>query len=375
MFTTQYTKYKKTSPSDKSSQLSAVLKDNLEKNNAKINKARLSLISMVILALCKVQTVSFHKLALVFETNGKAESSLRRLQRFIADFDLCSDLMAKIIFGLLPEKNNLKLVIDRTNWKFGKQNINIFMLGIAYRGVAFPLIFSMLDKKGNSNWEERIALFNRFIRLFGKECIDCIMADREFVGEKWIAFLNQQKLRYYIRIRNNFKVTLPHNSSIIPVSWLFIGIKVGQIKHYPKIVKIKEEYCYLSATLTQKKGEKPELLIIISYNKNEQSFLNYRERWQIECCFKAMKSSGFDIENTHLQDLERIEKLLCLVMIAFIWCYKVGDYIDKNVKAIKIKKHGHRAKSVLKYGLEYISNILQNPYRKNFQQILKIFVM
>jgi hypothetical protein len=178
MFTTQYTKYKKTSPSDKSSQLSAVLKDNLEKNNAKINKARLSLISMVILALCKVQTVSFHKLALVFETNGKAESSLRRLQRFIADFDLCSDLMAKIIFGLLPEKNNLKLVIDRTNWKFGKQNINIFMLGIAYRGVAFPLIFSMLDKKGNSNWEERIALFNRFIRLFGKECIDCIMAAR-----------------------------------------------------------------------------------------------------------------------------------------------------------------------------------------------------
>jgi hypothetical protein len=29
----------------------------------------------------------------------------------------------------------------------------------------------------------------------------------------------------------------------------------------------------------------------------------------------------------------------------------------------------------LKYGLEYILNILQNPYRKNFKQILKIFVM
>jgi transposase len=150
---------------------------------------------------------------------------------------------------------------------------------------------------------------------------------------------------------------------------------VGQIKHYPKIVKINGECCYLSATLTQKRGEKPELLIIISYNKNEQSFLNYRERWQIETCFKAMKSSGFDIENTHLQDLERIEKLLCLVMIAFVWCYKVGDYLDRNVTSIKIKKHGHKAKSVLKYGLEYISNILQNPYRKNFKQILKIFVM
>jgi transposase len=126
-------------------------------------------------------------------------------------------------------------------------------------------------------------------------------------------------------------------------------------------VKINGEYCYLSATVTQKRGQKPELLIIISYNKNEESLLNYRERWQIETCFKAMKSSGFDIENTHLQNLDRVEKLLCLVMIAFVWCYKVGDYLDRNVTSIKIKNHGHRAKSLIKYGLEYISNILQNP--------------
>ncbi len=38
-------------------------------------------------------------------------------------------------------------------------------------------------------------------------------------------------------------------------------------------------------------------------------------------CFKAMKSSGFNIEKTHLQDIERIEKLIitdndcfCLVL-------------------------------------------------------------
>ena len=58
------------------------------------------------------------------------------------------------------------------------------MLGIAYKNVAFPLIFSLLNKKGNSNSEERISLIDRFIKLFGKDCIDCIMADREFVGEK-----------------------------------------------------------------------------------------------------------------------------------------------------------------------------------------------
>ena len=88
--------------------------------------------------------------------------------------------------------------------------------------------------------------------------------------------------------------------------------------NYPRIVKVNGVFCYLSATLSQKKGEKRERHIIISYNKDEQSFLNYKERWQLEKYFRAMKSSGFDIENTHLQEVERLEKLINLVMIAFV---------------------------------------------------------
>lgn len=51
----------------------------------------------------------------------------------------------------------------------------------------------------------------------------------------------------------------------------------------------------------------------------------YKVRWQIETLFKAFKSSGFNIEDTHLQKIDRHEKL---VMIAFVWCYNIGDYIN-----------------------------------------------
>ena len=50
-----------------------------------------------------------------------------------------------------------------------------------------------------------------------------------------------------------------------------------------------------------------------------------------------MKSSGFDIEKTHLQDIQRIEKLVLLVMITFAWAYKVRIYLHK-IKPILIKK-------------------------------------
>ena len=87
--------------------------------------------------------------------------------------------------------------------------------------------------------------------------------------------------------------------------------------------------------------------------------------------FKALKSSGFNIENTHLQDLERIEKLVALVFVAFVWCYKVGIYVDQFEQKIKIKKHGHRAKSLFKYGLDYIANILLNPQNQSNVDVFK----
>lgn len=64
----------------------------------------------------------------------------------------------------------------------------------------------MLDKRGDSNCEERIALVNRFIKFFETSCIDCLIADREFVGDDWVKFLNDKIIRYYILIRNNFKI-------------------------------------------------------------------------------------------------------------------------------------------------------------------------
>ncbi len=99
--------------------------------------------------------------------------------------------------------------MDRTDWKFGEFNINILMLGITYKGIAFPLIFSLLPKRGNSNWEERKKIMERFIRLFGAECIDCLVADREFIGKEWTGWLNSRRIRYYIRIRQNFRIVKP----------------------------------------------------------------------------------------------------------------------------------------------------------------------
>lgn len=158
----------------KSSELVLVLKEHF---GGIINLARIKFMSLFTISLCKVQTVNFERIANGFESGASPASSLRRIQRFIAKFDLSQDLIAQFIFALLPVKDNLCLSIDRSNWKFGSFDINIFMLGVCYKGLAFPLLFTMLPKRGNSNTEERIKLIERFINLFDKHRIDALLAD------------------------------------------------------------------------------------------------------------------------------------------------------------------------------------------------------
>ena len=75
--------------------------------------------------------------------------------------------------------------------------------------------------------------------------------------------------------------------------------------------------------------------------------------------FKAMKSAGFNMEDTHLTDLERVSKLLLMVMIAFVWCYNIGELVHRKIKPIRILKHGRKEKSIIRYGLDIVADYLQ----------------
>ena len=329
-----------------------------------MNLSRIKFLAHMIVALCKTQSVCFEKLALGFETEAQRGSNLRRIQRFMAEYLLDVNLIVRLIFKLLPHDPAYILTMDRTNWKFGQTNINILVIGIVYDGLAFPLLYTLIPKRGNSSTTERITLVNRYVDLFGKQTIAEILADREFVGEDWIKYLNQERIVYRLRLRNNFWVFDPRKQNNRKASWLFNSLEIGHSKYLSKIYYVNNQLCYLAAAKIKNKEGKTELQIIASFNQPEHAIESYKKRWQIETAFRALKSSGFNIKDTHLTDPKRIEKLLAIVLMAFLWAYKVGIYLNKKIKPIRILKHDNRAKSLFKYGLECITAVLLNPHKK-----------
>lgn len=335
------------------------------------NLARVKLLVSLICAVCKLQTVNFPKLAQGLGGNALFDSNLRRIQRFFAEFIVDSNLIAKIVFSLLPHTAPLRLSIDRTNWKFGKTDINIFAISVCYCGIGIPLLWTMLPKRGNSNQQERIDLINRYIRLFGILSIESILADREFIGDEWIGDLIKKGIHFYFRIKANMKINIPGKGEH-KAFWLFNSLPLYEAKHYYKIVQVGTQWMYISGLKTIDKKGKIEFVIIATFSFDPLTMTVYKDRWQIETMFKGLKSSGFNIECTHLTDLGRISKLLCVLCLAFIWAYLTGIYRHNFVTPIKIKKHGRRAYSFFKYGLIFISHALQSLIESEIHIITKI---
>lgn len=78
---------------------STILPENLAGYfGSKMNQYRIKFFSLIISALCKVQTVNFEKLVCSFDSEAKMESVLWRIQRFISEYALDIDLIGDLSF-------------------------------------------------------------------------------------------------------------------------------------------------------------------------------------------------------------------------------------------------------------------------------------
>lgn len=318
------------------------------------NKARIKFVTRFLLALYAVQTVNLSILATAFSGRAKEESNYKRLQRFLREFELPYAELAAFVVKLLGVEGPYTLALDRTNWKVGVVNINILMLSIVYRGVGFPVVWLVLPKAGNSDTIERETVIEIFIDLFGAQNIACLLGDREFVGKRWFRFLKQHRIKFQMRLK---KDTLVRNRQGKQVqAWrLFASTRVNQMLVIPEARQMWGMDLFLSGCYL---GE-GEWLILVSPEYSPEPAKEFKKRWGIETLFGALKSRGFNLEDTRLQDPERVSRLLGLLAIAFTWAFVVGEW-QAVVKDLKLKKHGYPPKSIFRLGLNMLCRLVTN---------------
>ena len=115
-------------------------------------------------------------------------------------------------------------------------------------------------------------------------------------------------------------------------------------------------------------------MIVVTNDAPEEALAIYAQRWQIETLFAALKTRGFNLEDTHMTDPERISKLTAVLSITFCWAHKVGDWLHE-AEPIRLKTHKRMAKSIFRYGFEWIRRQLVNPIdRRQAIELIRFLV-
>jgi hypothetical protein len=314
------------------------------------HKKRQEFLSSIIEGLIKGRSVIFSEIADKIDKPIKEESIERRIQDFFQKVSLDFMNLGMLMLSFVHHKKVL-LSIDRTEWDFGGTQVNILCAVVSVGKMAVPIYFDMLDNKsGNSNADDRIALFRSLVGIIGKDRIEAVVMDREFIGKKWLSWLVKEKIDFCARVPKSHKITFVDGERCT-VDELMEG-RNAFCEHN---VVVDEVVVNLSVSYA-KDGE---ILYLIGSLKSKYLAAIYRRRWSIEVFFQAMKGRGFNMEDSCLKCLKKYRKLFGIVCLAYTLCWAMGIQHGK-LAPVKAKKHGYPQFSVFRRGL----NLMRKLYKK-----------
>lgn len=311
----------------------------LLRSHLNLHLARIKAMAAMIMAIVSSRNVQLSVLSRFYGGSAHPDSAFKRMQRFLKQVSLPSQSIALVILSILgfEKSDKLTLILDRTNWQFGRCHLNILFLCVVWKGVGVPIFFKFLvDKKqGNSSYMDRIELIEKAIALVGKSSIAAVLGDREFVGKRWILWLRKTKIPFVMRLNHgNTKIDSKGAGFFLPQT-MFARLKKGRKKFLG--------YCLVGESDPVKccvcliKTFEGELLVLAHSEDITAPLTLYRKRWKIESMFRSLKTGGFNLEGTHITDSKRVATLLCLIAIAYALALKAG-HISTQDKSPSYKK-------------------------------------
>ena len=219
--------------------------------------------------------------------------------------------------------------------------------------VSIPIIWAILPKKtkcGNSNAAQRKSLTKKLLAVLPASDIKVLTMDREFMGKKWLQWLDDQDLAYIVRIK--MKVWVGEH-------------QVGILARRPGRQKSARQSIFaltlfFASKSTRGSGRDGSLIIVRNRFSGKEALKIYRQGWGIERLFGHLKKNGFDLEATHMTGATKLEMLFALTVSAFLFSFAWGCRFRESTR--KMTAAASR-KSVFRLGLEDLMSLFDqsNP--------------
>ena len=320
-----------------------------------------------LIAIIQQNTANLARLANVLDLKAKPESKYKRLKRFLRAAPLDGVVFARLMIAILNPSDKYILALDRTEWKYGKVWVNILTLSIVVGNTSIPLFWQTLNRKGNSTLAEKQAIIDRYIKEFGVEKIEYFCADREFDGIELVRYLQNKRVPFRLRLKVSMPIT-DKKGKLMKCGKLLRTLKTGE--NYK--LRRARKYGGVKVRVEVERGRETKAsVIVISSENSGKILLEYKQRWKIETLFQNLKSRGFELEETHLTEAAKIDKLFGVLALAAAWAVKTGE-LESAENPIEIKNNGRAQKSLFRLGCEIIQEVLFEIKRHSKVNIFEI---
>lgn len=283
-----------------------------------LQPAQLITLKMLVWLLQSHKQVRIERLATNLPLPILENSRRRHLQRFLGLGNLSIlamwfPLIRAIIERQIKLGTQLIIALDRTQWK----NNNVLMVSAIYQKRAFPIFWTLLDKKGAGNLAEQKQVLRPVIRLLNKYKL-VVVGDREFHSIELAQWLHRQHVSFVLRQKCNTTFR-SKRQKFQPLS--SIPIQPGIRLFYPHISLTQKKgfnrfnlAAYWKRKYKGKQEKEPWYLLTNLPNLKSATHI-YNWRYGIEAMFKDCKTGGYNLEDSQAPP-DKLIKLILLIALA-----------------------------------------------------------
>lgn len=250
---------------------------------------------------------------------------------------------------------HLHLLMDRSSLVAGESDL--LSLSLLYRKRAIPLVWDVMPT-GMSGYDRQKALIKRCTPLLPVAQQVIFHGDNEFGGIPlfryirqlgWHAMVGQHaQSRFH---RGDFQWQSLAHLSVSKRNNIYLkDVYLTKTHEYGKVNLV----AFYHPRFKKKRRQSDIRYLATSLPITRNLLVTGKARWGIECQFKDFKSAGWQVNCTSICDDNRLEALLNLLSIAYLWATCLGRWLCKTGKRHLVDGHGRRGLSYFRIGWDWL---------------------
>lgn len=229
------------------------------------------------------------------------------------------------------------------------------MISLLYKKRALPLCWEVVKQaKGHMKETLHVELFNSVAELLPDGCGVIVLGDGEFDGTAWLGEIETAGFEYVFRTAIDSVLSEDGET----FNFKRLGVGDENVFAVSDVYFTQKGYGPLQAILWKERRYQNPVCLITNMELAQEACHWYRKRFHIETFFSDQKSRGFNLHKSHLEQPERLHRLIIAAALAYIWIIYLGCLAMKEKWYQQIHRTDRCDCSLFRMGLKLLNHFL-----------------